>query len=109
MMIQASIYTRTPPTRPPGTTDSATQITRTIVGSTAKYSAIPPQTPPSFESTAERINRLREVVGRCRAPQRLQKLEVSAISVLQREQIIFHLFKIFIILDDSTSGWGQDF
>src|SRR5580700_5121075 len=86
MIIQARIYTRIPPTKPPGTTDSATQISRTIVGSTSKYSAMPPHTPAIFLSVAESVSCLCEVLCRCWPPQEEQKLEESAISLPQCTQ-----------------------
>jgi hypothetical protein len=70
--IQARIYAKIPPTIPPGTTDSASQISRTIVASTLKYSPMPPQTPAIFESVDDRVSNLDLNEERWREPQKLQ-------------------------------------
>jgi hypothetical protein len=59
---------------------NSTQISRTMVESISKYSAMPPHTPAILLSDIERIKRLdvREgpLVGTCSgAPQKEQKLE----------------------------------
>ncbi len=53
MTIQAMKYAKTP--HPPKIT-SMSQMIRTKVGSTSKYSANPPQTPAIFLSVRERIS-----------------------------------------------------
>src|SRR5471032_709896 len=50
----ATRYAITPQTIAPGTIDRTTHATRTIVGSTAKYSASPPQTTAIRRSVRER-------------------------------------------------------
>ncbi len=65
IMIHTSKYARAPPTKPPGTTGSATQTSRTTVESMSRYSAIPLHTPAILESVAESISCLNE--ARCTA------------------------------------------
>jgi hypothetical protein len=88
IMAHARMYASMPPTNPPGTMDSATQISLTIVGSTSRYSAMPPQTPEIFLSLTESVNCLCDVLEYRRAPQEEQKLASSAISALHRLQYI---------------------
>src|SRR5271154_237892 len=54
---QATKYPSTAGISGNGKRISTTQIRRTMVESTSRYSAMPPQTPPSLESVEERIRR----------------------------------------------------